>query len=148
MKTFKRQTSTTTAANNMQLDFGAAQASLPKIFEPEFYGLTITSARVVSKGDNVFAVIDLTENESGSRVDTRPLWIFGPNALGGDIVARNQTLICRLLELDNQPTAGSIGSIIPALEGLSFQGRLVLATDSRSGRTYNELADVQAEDAA
>jgi hypothetical protein len=39
-----------------------------------------------------------------------------------------------------------MGVLIPQLAGLEFDVRLVLAPDGRTGRTYNALADIYADD--
>ena len=84
--------------------------------------------------------------EGGDRVDSRPLWVDGPNAGAGPFAAENQHLLAQLLTLAGQPTSGNVGALIPKLAGLEFDGRLVLETDS-SGRTYNALAAIYADDA-
>ena len=91
-------------------------------------------------------VLSLIETESGSRVDIRPLWVDGPNAGAGDLARKNQFLIGRLLTLRELPTAGKVGDLIPQLAGLEFDARLVLDPDSRTGRTYNALADIYVDD--
>ena len=89
----------------------------------------------------------LSEAEGGGRVDGRPLWVDGPNAAAGQFAAENRHLIAKLLTLVGLPTAGNVGALIPQLAGLEFDARLVLAVDSRSGRTYNALAEIYTDDA-
>ena len=91
-------------------------------------------------------VLDLIESEGGGRVDSRPLWVDGPNAGAGHLAMENQHLVAQLLTLRGLPTAGNVGVLIPQLAGLEFDARLVLGTDSRSGRTYNALADIYVND--
>ena len=54
----------------------------------------------------------------------------------------NQHLVAQLLTLPGLPTAGNVGDLIPQLAGLEFDARFVLALDSRTGRTYNALAEI------
>jgi hypothetical protein len=145
MKKFIRQK----AANqvpNVELDFGAAATKVPRVFEPDEYKLRIESARVIQKQQNILVALDLTEIESGGRVDSQPLWVDGPNAGSGNLTAENQHLIAQLLTLAKLPTAGNVGELIPKLAGLEFNAQLVLAVDSRSGRGRNALADIYADD--
>ena len=85
--------------------------------------------------------------EGGDRVASRPLWVDGPNAGAGQLVMENQHLVAQLLTLVGLPTAGNVGALIPQLAGLEFDARLVLDVDSRSGRTYNALAEIYVDDA-
>lgn len=93
-------------------------------------------------------MLDLVETETGGRVDTRPLWVDGPNSHAGDLTAANQHTIGQLLTLKKLPTAGNVSALIPKLAGLEFDGRLVLGVDNRSGRSYNAIADVYLDDDA
>ena len=104
------------------------------------------SARIIQNNQNVSVVLNLIEMESGSRVDIRPLWVDGPNAGAGDLAVKNQHLVAQLLSLRGLPTAGNVGVLVPQLAGLEFDARLVLAPDSRTGRTYNALADIYTDD--
>ena len=146
MKKFTRQTSGNAPTADVNLDFGAAGAKVARLFEPGEYRLRIDSARIIQNNQNVSVVLSLIEMESGSRVDIRPLWVDGPNAGAGDLAAKNQHLIAQLLTLRGLPTAGNVGDLIPQLAGLEFDARLVLAPDRRTGRTYNALADIYADD--
>ena len=145
MKKFTRQTSgdAPTAHN---LDFAAAGAKVPHLFEPGEYRLRVDSARIIQNNQNISVVLDLIEMEGGSRVDIRPLWVDGPNAGVGDLAVNNQDLIAQLLTLRELPTAGNVCDLIPRLAGLEFDARLVLAPDGRTGRTYNALADIYTDD--
>ena len=58
--------------------------------------------------------------EGGDRIDSRPLWVDGPNAGVGPYAAENQHLIAQLLTLAGQPTAGNVNALIPQLAGLEF----------------------------
>ena len=80
--------------------------------------------------------------ESAGRVDNRPLWVDGPNAGASQFAMENQHQIAQLLTLVDLPTKGNVGALIPQLGGLEFDARLVLAIDSRSGRTYNAIAEI------
>ena len=146
MINFKRQKSGNPPTADINIDFGAAAAKVARVLEPGYYRLKIESALVIRNNQNVLVVLDLIEAESGGRVESRPLWVDGPNAGAGQLVMENQHLIAQLLTLAGQPTKGNIGAIIPQLAGLEFGARLVLATDSRSGRTYNAIAEIYADD--
>jgi len=147
MKKFVRQKANNQAPD-VELDFGAASAKVARVFEPDEYKVRIESARVIGKNGNILIALDLIETQSGGRVDTRPIWVDGPNANAGNLVDENQHLIAQLLTLANLPTVGNVSTLIPKLAGLEFDARLVLAVDSRSGRTSNAIADVYAADTA
>jgi hypothetical protein len=140
MKKFTRQKSDNAPIADINLDFGAAAAKVAHVFEPGEYRLRIESARVVSSKQNVLVALDLIETESGGRVQSRPLWVEGPNAGAGQLVTQNRHLVAQLLKLVGLPTAGNAGALIPQLAALEFDARLVLDVDSRSGRTYNTIA--------
>ena len=144
MKKFTRQKSGNADIN---LDFGAAAAKVARVFEPGEYRLRIESARVVSSKQNVLVALDLIETESGGRVQSRPLWVEGPNAGDNQLVTENKHLVAQLLTLVGLPTAGNVGALIPQLAGLEFDARLVLDVDSRSGRPYNTIAAIYQDSA-
>jgi hypothetical protein len=141
MRKFVRQKPNGNAPDTA-IDFGAAAAKVARIFEPDEYKLRIDGARVIGRNQNVLIVLDLVEVESGSRVDSRPIWVDGPNADSGTLVAENQNLIGQLLTLAKLPTSGNVSDLIPKLVGLEFDARLVLAVDNRSGRSFNAIADI------
>ena len=85
--------------------------------------------------------------DGGGRVNSRPLWVDGPNAGAGHLAAENQHLLAQLLALAGLPTAGKLNELIPKLTGLEFDARLVLATDRRDGRTFNTIAAIYTEGA-
>jgi hypothetical protein len=143
---FSRQNSGDAPAASTHLDFGAATAKRARVFEPGDYRLRIESARVIHSKQNILVALDLIETESSGRVDSQPMWVDGPNAAAGDLAAENKHLIAELLTLHELPTAGNVYELIPQLAGLEFVGRLVLARDSRTGRTHNALADIYADD--
>jgi len=146
MRKFVRQKANNQAPN-VELDFGAAATKVARIFEPDDYKLRIESARVVSTDtQNTLIALDLIEAQSGGRVDSRPLWVDGPNANSGNLVAENQHLIAQLLTLAKLPTVGNVSMLIPKLAGLEFNARLVLDVDNRSGRGFNAIADIYEED--
>ena len=126
--------------NNI-IDFGAASAQIGQTFKAEIYNLRIESARVVGK-QNTSVLLDLIETESGAKVAIQPMWVDGPNANAGGLAVQNKDLIAQLLTLAGQPTVGDVADLIPKLAGLSFEARLVLSTDGRTGRTYNALAKI------
>ena len=142
MKKFSRQKSGNMPIADVHLDFGAAATKVPRVLEPGEYRLRIASTRVVQKGQNVFVALDLVDAEGGGRVDIKPLWVDGPNAGVGPYAAENQNLVAQLLTLAGQPATGNVNALIPQLAGLEFDARLVLAIDSRSGRTSNALAEI------
>ena len=147
MKKFTRQKSGNAPIADINLDFGAAAAKVARVFEPGEYRLRIESARVVQKGQNISVVLDLVMAEGGDRVASQPLWVDGPNADAGQLVIENRHLVAQLLTLVGLPPAGNVGALIPQLAGLEFDARLALAVDSRSGRTYNALAQIYVDDA-
>jgi hypothetical protein len=147
MRKFVRQKSNNNTSE-VELDFGAAGTKVARIFDPDDYKLRIESARIIGKNGNVLIAFDLIETESGRRVDARPLWVDGPNADAGNLVAENRYLIAQLLTLAKLPTSGNVGDLIPKLAGLEFDARLVLAVDDRSGRSFNAIADVYTNGAA
>lgn len=130
------------------IDFGAASSKVARIFEPDEYRLKIEAAKVILRNSNVLVVLDIVEVETGNRVDTRPIWVDGPNSDAGNLTAENQHLVAQLLTLRKLPTVGDVDELIPKLSGLEFAAHLVLATDSRSGRAYNAIADVFEDDAS
>jgi hypothetical protein len=145
MRKFVRQKSNN---NTSEVELGAAGTKVARIFDPDDYKLRNESARIIGKNGNVLIAFDLIETESGRRVDARPLWVDGPNADAGNLVAENQYLIAQLLTLAKLPTSGNVGDLIPKLAGLEFDARLVLAVDDRSGRSFNAIADVYTNGAA
>ena len=116
------------------------------MFEPGDYKLRIETARVVQNRQNVLVALDLAMAESGDRIDSRPLWVDGPNAGIGPYAAENQHLLAQLLALAGQPTAGNVNSLISKLSGLEFDGDLILKRDG-NGRSYNALAAVHLDGA-
>jgi hypothetical protein len=147
MKKFLRQRSNNALVPDLTIDFGAAAAKIARVFEPGEYRLHIDSARVIQRNENVLIVLDLIELDSGGRVDGRPLWVDGPNAGAGYLAAENRHLIAQLLTLADLPTEGNVGTLIPKLAGLEFNARLALAVDNRSGRSYNEPAEIYLDEA-
>ena len=145
MKKFIRQKAANEAPD-VELDFGAAAAKVARVFEPDEYKVRIESARVIQRTQNILIALDLIETESGGRIDSRPLWVEGPNANSGNLTAENQHLVAQLLTLAKLPTAGNVGELIPKLAGLEFNAQLVLAVDSRSGRSFNAIADIYMDD--
>ena len=146
MRKFVRQKSNRQAPN-VELDFGAAAPKVARVFEPDDYKVRIESARVVSTDtQNILIALDLIEAQSGGRIASLPLWVDGPNADTGNLAAENQHLIAQLLTLAKLPTVGNVSELIPKLAGLEFDARLVLASDNRTGRSFNAIADIYADD--
>jgi hypothetical protein len=145
MRKFVRQKSVNGNAPDLNLDFGAAAAKIAQLFEPDEYRIRIEAARVIPKNQNVLIALDLIEMESGGRIASQPLWVDGPNAAAGNLVAENQNIIGQLLTLAKLPTAGNVSELIPKLAGLEFAGRLALSIDNRSGRSFNAIAEVYAD---
>jgi hypothetical protein len=133
---------------NVSMDFGAAESKVAKILEAGEYRLRLEAARVIERNQNILIALDLVEVESNQRVDSRPLWVDGPNSNAGNLTAENQHLVARLLSLAKLPTAGNVGELIPKLGGLEFDARLVLAVDSRTQRTFNQIIDVYTDNEA
>jgi hypothetical protein len=147
MKKFVRQKSSNNEPD-VNIDFGAAAAKVPRVFVHGEYKLRLESARVILNKPNVSVALDLVERESGDRVDLRPLWVDGPNSDAGTLTAENQNLIAQLLTLAKLPTSGNVSDLIPKLAGLEFDAYLVLDVDSRSGRRYNALSKILDVDGA
>jgi hypothetical protein len=152
MRKFVREKSKNQAPN-VTIDFGAAAGKVARVYEPGEYRLRIETAKVIQRNQNILIALDLivpdlNEPEIDGRVDTRPLWVDGPNSNAGNLTAENQDLIAKLLTLAKLPTSGNVADLIPKLAGLEFEGRLVLDVDSRSGRSYNKLADIYKDDAS
>jgi hypothetical protein len=145
VKKFVRQKSVDSSFNGLKLNLRTNAAQVAHIFEPGFYQLRIDGARLVmGNADNVSVALDLIELAGNALVDSRPLWIDGPNANVGRLAAENQNLLARLLQLAGQNIDGDINvaEAITKLVGLVFEGRLALETDNRTGRTYNSLVNV------
>ena len=119
MRKFVRQKSNGNAARMLIIDFGAAAAKVPQVFEPDEYKLRVQSARVIQSNENILIALDLVELESGGRVDGLPLWVDGPNADAGDLTAENQHLIAQLLTLRSLPTSGNVTKLIENWPGWS-----------------------------
>ena len=148
MKKFIRQNATKAPAADIAIDFGAASEQVARVFEPEVYGLQVKTASVRhNQNGNVFVVLDLVEVESDARVSLQPLWVAGPNAEAGSLVAENQDVIAQMLSGAGLPTTGNVGELIPKLAGHEFGARLAISHDSRTGRTFNSIAAIIPEDA-
>lgn len=145
MRKFTRQKSGNSPTADINLDFGAAAAKVARVFEPDDYKMRIETARVVPSGQNILIALDLVMVEGGDRIDSRPLWVAGPNGGISPFVAENQNLVAQLLSLAGQPTTGNINALIPKLTGLEFEGYLILKRDN-NGRTYNALAIIHQGD--
>jgi hypothetical protein len=141
MKKFSRQKSDKTPTADINLDFGAAAAKVARVFEPGDYKICTESARVIQNGPNILVALALVMVDGGDRIDSRPLWVDGPNASNGPYAAENQNLLAQLLTLAGQPTSGNVNDIIPKLNGLEFEAYLILKRDS-NGRAYNAIATV------
>jgi hypothetical protein len=126
----------------LTIDFGAASAQIARVLDPEVYSLCIESARVLQKNQNTLVALELIEVEGGAHVATQPIWVDGPNANAGRLAAENRHLIAQLLALAGKPTAGNVHALIPELAGLTFEAQLVVAVDSRTGRSFNAIATI------
>ena len=121
MKKFIREKRTNVPTPDINLDFGAAAAKVPQLFEPGDYRLRIDSALVTQNTrKNVFVALDLVMTADGCRVGIRPLWVDGPNAAGSQFAENNKNLVAQLLNLAGLPTSGDVGSLIPKLAALEF----------------------------
>jgi hypothetical protein len=148
MKKFVRQNATKAPAADITIDFGAASEQVARLFEPEVYGLKVKAASVrQSHNGNVFVCLDLVEVESDARVSLQPLWVAGPNADAGSLVAENRDVIAQMLSEAGLATSGNVGELIPKLSGHGFAARLTISHDSRTGRTYNSIAAIVSDDA-
>jgi hypothetical protein len=145
MKRFVRQKA---EAPNVEINFGAASTKIPRTVEPNTYRLKLNGARVFGKNGNVLIALDVVDTESGDRIETRPLWVDGPNKDSGDLVYENQHIVAQLLTLANLPTIGNVSELIPKLAGLEFDAQLGLGVDNRDGRSFNSIIDVFANEDA
>ena len=146
MKKFVRTKPTNTGAADITIDFGAASAQIAQALDPGVYKLRIESARVIQNNENTLVALDLIQIESGVRVANLPIWVDGPNANAGRLVAENRHLIAQLLNLAGKPTAGNVRALIPELAGLTFEAQLALDIDSRTGRSFNAIATIVTDD--
>jgi hypothetical protein len=148
MKKFIRQNATKAPAPDIAIDFAAASEQVARVLEPEVYGLQVKTASVRhSPNSNVFVVLDLVELESAARVSLQPLWVAGPNADAGSLVAENRDVIAQMLSGAGLARSGNVGELIPKLAGHEFAARLAISHDSRTGRTYNSIAAIIPDDA-
>jgi len=132
-----------TQPSHINIDFGAASEQVARLFDPEIYTLKIKNASARrSHNGNFFVVFHLIELKTGGRVSLHPLWVDGPNADAGLLAAENRHVIAQILSGAGLPTSGNAVELIPKLAGHEFVARLVLAPDSRTGRTFNSVAEV------
>ena len=98
MRKFVRQKPNNTTAADITIDFGAASAQIAQRARsgglPTF---ALKSARVIQNNQNTLVALDLIEIESGAHVANLPIWVDGPNANAGRLVAENRHLIAQLL---------------------------------------------------
>jgi hypothetical protein len=143
MKKFIRQNASKAPTADVIIDFGAASEQVARVFEPEVYALQVRTASVRnSNNGNIFVVLDLLELESGARVSLQPLWVDGPNADAGSLVAENRDVIAQMLRGADLATSGHVGELIPKLVGHEFTVRLAISNDNRTGRTFNAIAAI------
>jgi hypothetical protein len=148
MKKFIRQNATKAPAADIAIDFGAASEQVARVLEPEVYGLKVKTASVLhTDNGNFFVVLDLVEVEGDARVSLQPLWVAGPNAAAGSLVAENRDVIAQMLSGAGLATSGNVGELIPKLAGHEFAARLAISHDSRTGRTYNSIAAIISDNA-
>jgi hypothetical protein len=121
------------------IDFGAASNQVARVFEPDVYTLQIQSARVIQNNGNTSIAIDLVEVGKGSRVRLQPIWIYGPKANAGTLAIEHQHIVAQLLALAGKPLEGDPLQLIPALAGLTFDARLIITPDTRTGRVFNAI---------
>jgi hypothetical protein len=141
MKRFTRQTPTNTPA---VIDFGAASDQVTRVLDPAVYTLRIESARVVQKNENTLIILDLVETEKGGRVALQPIWVDGPNANVGRLAIENRHIIAQLLALAGKATEGDPRELIPSLAGLTFEAKLIISHDTRTGCTSNAIGAILA----
>ena len=148
MKKFIRQNASKAPTADINIDFGAASEQVARVLEPEIYGVQIAAASVTTRSNgNVFVHIDPVELESGAHVKLQPIWVDGPNAAAGSLVAENRHIIAQMLTLAGLETSGNVGVLIPKLAGLEFSARLAVSHDSSSGRSFNTIIATVPNDA-
>ena len=148
MKKFTRQKSSNASNRRRQLSILAPQLRKSPACSSLMNTNFASNPPALFRVTRMFLLLSiLSKRKAVLALTADRLWVDGPNAGAGQLAMENQHLVAQLLTLAGLPTAGNVGALIPKLAGLEFDARLVLAVDSRSGRTYNALAEIYTDDA-
>jgi hypothetical protein len=112
---------------------------------PGDYACRVEKAELVEsrrRVGNVSVVLELTDPASGEHFDHRPMWIAGPNADRGNMVARNQAILADLLSAIGVPEPDGIDdTMLARLVGTTFDLTLGIKED-RAGEAFNKIVRV------
>lgn len=128
-----------------QINFSAAKKAI--LLDPGLYELRIERAEPVGRNGNTSVALTLTDVASGQIVNTKPMWVDGPNARFGDLAERNRAIIADLLRLAGQPPDGDTTALLKGLAGLQFIGDLGIESD-QNANPFNSLRGVEPADPA
>lgn len=128
------------APGSSQINFAAAKKTI--LLDPGLYELRIERAEPVGRNGNTSVALTLTDIASGQIVNTKPMWVAGPNARFGDLAERNQAIIADLLRLAGQPLEGDTAALLASLAGLRFMGDLGIESD-QNANPFNSLRGVE-----
>ena len=128
-----------------QINFAAAKKTV--LLDPGRYELRIERAESVRRQGNTSIALTTTDIASGQIVNTKPMWVAGPNARFGDLAEQNQAVIADLLRLGGQPLEGDLAGLLKGLVGLRFLGDLGIESD-QNANPFNSLRGVEPADPA
>lgn len=133
------------APGPFQINFAAAKKTV--LLDPGRYELRIERAELVGRQGNTSIALTTTDIASGQIVNTKPMWVAGPNARFGDLAEQNQAVIADLLRLGGQPLEGNLAGLLKGLVGLRFLGDLGIESD-QNANPFNSLRGVEPADPA
>jgi hypothetical protein len=116
----------------------------PQLFDPGSYDVEVTEARLVTSRrspGNVSVALKLRLPDSGTAIDTQPMWIAGPRAGQGPLASRNQRIIEDLLACIGIEEDTFTNAQLAQLVGKTFAVELSL-DQSRLGTAFNTIAHV------
>lgn len=131
------------APGSSQINFAAAKKTV--LLDPGRYELRIERAESVRRQGNTSIALTTTDIASGQIVNTKPMWVAGPNAKSGDLSEQNQAVIADLLRLAGQPLDGDPAVLLKGLVGLRFLGDLGIESD-QNANPFNSLRGVEPAD--
>ena len=131
------------APGSSQINFAAAKKTV--LLDPGRYELRIERAELVGRQGNTSIALTTTDIASGQIVNTKPMWVAGPNAKSGDLSEQNQAVIADLLRLGGQPLEGDPAVLLKGLVGLRFVGDLGIESD-QNANPFNSLRGVEPAD--
>ena len=133
------------APGSVKLNFATAKKTV--LLDPGRYELRIERAELVRRQGNTSIALTTTDIASGQIVNTKPMWVAGPNAKSGDLSEQNQAVIADLLRLAGQPLDGDPAVRLKGLVGLRFLGDLGIESD-QNANPFNSLRGVEPADPA